>query len=91
MFYATSALLSSQGISRSRHSGVTSAFSEYLVKPGFIEVEYAKKLGHAFDSRLDSDYDIVFTPDRALAKDVLHDARRFVDRAAKHLQHKGAL
>lgn len=91
MFYAASALLSSRGISRSTHSGVISAFSQYLVKPGFIEVEYAKMLGHAFDSRLDSDYDIVFTPERALARDVLHDAHRFVDRAAKHLQQRGAL
>ena len=49
MFYATSALLASKGISRSKHSGVHSAFGEYFVKTGLIETEYVKMLGHAFN------------------------------------------
>jgi len=36
MFYATSALLASKGISRSKHSGVCSAFGEHFVKTGLI-------------------------------------------------------
>ena len=63
MFYAASALLASVGISRSKHSGVHSAFGEYFVKPGLIEAEYAKTLGNAFDSRLDCDYDVLFAAD----------------------------
>ena len=42
MFYAAGALLASRGISRSKHSGVHSAFSQYFVKPGLIEVERAQ-------------------------------------------------
>ena len=42
MFYAASALLASEGISRSKHSGVHSAFGERFVKGGPIEAEYAK-------------------------------------------------
>jgi uncharacterized protein (UPF0332 family) len=61
MFYAASALLSSKGIARSKHSGVHSAFGEHFVKTSLIEVEYAKMLANAFDSRLDSDYDVLFT------------------------------
>lgn len=80
MFYAASALLASKGISRSKHSGVRSAFGEHFVKAGLIETEYAKMLGHAFDTRLDSDYDLTFTAGRALAEEVLHDAQRFVKR-----------
>jgi len=91
MFYAASALLVSKGISRSRHSGVLSAFAEHFVKVGLIETEYAKVLGHAFDSRLDSDYDITFTTERALAEEVLQDAQRFVDRAEEYLRQAGAL
>ena len=91
MFYAASALLASQGISRSKHSGVHSAFGEYFVKTGLIEREYAKMLAHAFDSRLDSDYDVAFTVERSLAEDVLHDAQRFVDRAEQHLRQIGVL
>jgi uncharacterized protein (UPF0332 family) len=91
MFYAASALLASKGISRSKHSGVHSAFGEHFVKAGLIETEYAKMLGHAFDSRLDSDYDVVFTAERTLAEEMLRDARRFVDRAEQYLRRTGVL
>ncbi len=91
MFYAASALLASKGISRSKHSGVRSAFGEHFVKTGLIESEYAKMLGHAFDSRLDSDYDISFTAERMLAEEMLHDVRRFVDRIEQYLLQVGAL
>ena len=91
MFYASSALLASKGISRSKHSGVHSAFSQYFIKPGLIETEYAKMLGHAFDSRLDSDYDMTFSAEWALAEGVLRDAQRFVDRAERYLRQAGVL
>jgi len=91
MFYAASALLASKGISRSKHSGVHSAFSQYFVKPGLIETEYAKMLGHAFDSRLDSDYDMTFSAEWTLADDVLRDAEHFVDRAERYLRQAGVL
>jgi uncharacterized protein (UPF0332 family) len=91
MFYAANAPLASEGISRSKHSGVHSAFGERFVKGGLIETEYAKMLGHAFDSRLDSDYDVEFVADQVLAEDVLNDARRFVDRAEQYLREAGKL
>lgn len=89
MFYAASALLASQGLSRSKHAGVHSAFGEHFVRTGLIEPEYAKMLGHAFDSRLDSDYDVAFTAERALGEEVLHDARRFVERVESYLRQAG--
>jgi uncharacterized protein (UPF0332 family) len=91
MFYAASALLASKGISRSKHGGVLSAFGEHFVKTGLIETEYAKMLGHAFDSRLDSDYDIAFTAEQTLAVDVLQDAQRFVEGTEAYLRQAGAL
>lgn len=91
MFYAASAVLASKGISRSKHSGVQSAFGEHFVRDGLIEAEYSKILGHAFDSRLDSDYDIMFTAERTLATDILRDAHRFVDRIEKYLRQVGVL
>ena len=89
MFYATSALLASKGISRSKHSGVHSAFGEYFVKTGLIETEYVKMLGHAFNSRLGSDYDITFSAEQTLAKGILQDAYRFVDRVEDYLRQLG--
>ena len=91
MFYAATALLASQGISRSKHSGVRAAFGEYFVKTGLIETEYAKMLGQAFDHRLDSDYNVSFAADRALAENVLNNAQRFVDQAEQYLQQAGEL
>jgi len=91
MFYAASALLASKGITRSKHSSVLSAFGEQFVKSGLIEPDYAKALGHAFDARQDSDYDITFAADETLAREVLSEALRFVDRAARYLREAGAL
>ena len=80
MFYAASALLASKGISRSKHSGVISAFSEYFVKTDLLEAEYARMLAHAFNARLGSDYDVAAYVDQASAEAVIQDARHFVDR-----------
>jgi uncharacterized protein (UPF0332 family) len=91
MFYAASGVLASLGISRSKHSGVLSAFGDHVVKSGLMESEYAKMLSHAFDSRLDTDYDVAFTAHRGLAEDQLRDARRFVERAEEYLREAGAL
>jgi uncharacterized protein (UPF0332 family) len=91
MFYAATALLASKGVARSKHSGVISAFSEYFVKTGLLEAEYARMLAHAFNSRLGSDYDVTSTIDRELAETVIQDARRFVDRTEAYLQQAGIL
>jgi uncharacterized protein (UPF0332 family) len=91
MFYSANALLASKGISRSKHSGVHSAFGEQFVRVGLIEAEYAKMLGQAFDSRLDSDYDILFSAERSLAEEILRDAQRFVERTERYLQQAGLL
>jgi uncharacterized protein len=86
MFYAATALLRARGISRSKHSGVYSAFGEHLVKPGHIEPEYSRMLVNAFNLRLDSDYEVSPILNRELAEDVLSDAEHFVRRAASYLE-----
>ena len=85
IFYAASGLLWTQGISRSKHSGVIAAFRQYFVKPGLIETEYSDLYGDVMDSRLDSDYDITYDADPAVARTCLEDARRFVERSAAYL------
>jgi len=91
MFYAASALLASKGISRSKHSGVHSAFAQYFVKPGLIEPEYSRMLANAFNVRVDSNYEVKPSIDRTLAEDILRDARQFVKRATAYLQQEGSL
>lgn len=86
MFYAATAILASQGLSRSKHSGVHSAFGEHFVKTGLIEPEYGRMLINAFDSRLDADYEADFTTDEKAAEALLEDARKFVARIERYLQ-----
>jgi len=85
IFYAASGLLWTQGISRSKHAGVISAFREHFVKPGIIEDEYSDLYGDVMDARLDSDYEIAYEADQVTARDRLDDAHRFVDRIASYL------
>jgi uncharacterized protein (UPF0332 family) len=86
MFYAANALLASKGLSRSKHSGVHSAFGEQFVKNGLLEPEYGRMLLNAFDSRLDADYEAGFTARREVAEAVLDNARKFVARMERYLQ-----
>jgi len=91
MFYAASALLASKGIYRRRHSGVISAFAEHFVKPGLIEPEYAKMLSGAFESRLDSDYDVWFNTSESIAKSAVSRAMQFISRIEEYLKEKELL
>lgn len=90
MFYAATALLHTHGVSRSKHSGVHSAFGEYFVKPGLIEPEYGRMLVNAFNVRLDSDYEVTPVLTLELAEDIWSDAERFVTRAASYLEAQDA-
>jgi hypothetical protein len=44
-------------------------------------------LGNAFRLRQDSDYEVVASPDDALAANVLSDAEQFVVRVADHFSN----
>lgn len=85
IFYAATALLLTKDISRSKHSGVLSAFRELFVKPGLIEREYSDLYGDALDARVGSDYDATFESDLTTAQEQLENARRFVERVARYL------
>ena len=91
MFYAASGLLASRGISRSKHSGVHSAFGQYFVKPGLIEPDYNRMLITAFNARLDSDYEVQSLLGQVAAQDTLADAERFVERIETFLRQEGDL
>jgi len=56
VYHITTALLLTENIERSKHSGVQSAFSQFFVKTGKIEPEYARILAAARKAREDSDY-----------------------------------
>ncbi len=91
IFYAANATLSTQGLSRSKHSGVISAFRERFIKPGLIEAEYSDIYGKEMDDRHLGDYEIKVGVTLAEAKKDLENARRFVSRVEMYLQGEGWL
>ena len=89
IFYAANALLATQGLARSKHSGVVAAFRERFVKPGLIEIEYSRIYGRVMDDRHASDYEIQYPTDAEVSKRDLTDAQRFVERAERYLRQEG--
>lgn len=89
MFYATTALLGSRGLWRSKHQGVVTAFGEHFVKPGLVELRYGRMLHDAFEARLDSDYAPHPDLNEASAKELVAKAEDFVRRITQLLSKSG--
>jgi uncharacterized protein (UPF0332 family) len=86
-----SAALFSQGIQRRKHSGVESAFSQFLVKPGHIEPEFSRIYQQARRQREEADYADVINLDQTMTQQVLTGAERFVGRVERFLNDADAL
>ncbi len=92
LWYVTSTALLTLDIERSKHSGVQSAFSQHLVKPGHVEPEYSKMYARARRLREDYDYaDELRDLDERITADLLADAERFVARMDRYLRKAGAM
>ena len=91
IFYAANALLSTQGLARSKHSGVISAFRQHFVKPGLIDGEYSDVYGRVMDHRHAGDYELDLTIGYEQARNDLPDAKRFVQQAEHWLKREGWL
>jgi uncharacterized protein (UPF0332 family) len=91
IFYAANALLATQGLTRSKHSGVIAAFRERFVKTGLIEVEYSDLYGRVMENRHVSDYEIEVPVERQVAARALDDAQCFVERVEQFFQQEGWL
>lgn len=91
IYHLATAVLLTQDIERSKHSGVQSAFSQYLVKPGLIEPEYGRILTSARKARETSDYADRIELDEETAQRIIADTDRFVARMEEYLAGVGAL
>jgi uncharacterized protein (UPF0332 family) len=90
-FYAATALLLTIDLTRSRHSGVMSAFREHFVRSGIFSVEDSDAYGKAFQLRNVTDYRMVGKADEAEARTVVEIASRFVKHCETYLSGKGYL
>lgn len=91
IYHLATAMLLTQDIERSKHSGVQSAFGHYLVKPGLIEPEYGRILTSARKARETSDYADRIELDEEMAQRIVADADRFVVRMEEYLANVGML
>jgi len=91
VFYAASAVLQSKGIQRAKHSGVQSAFGQFFVKTGLIEIEYSDIYAAAREARELSDYDLLYMPVEEFTQKTIADAEHFVTRMEQYLRGIGTI
>lgn len=91
VFYMASAALFARAQARAKHSGVESAFAQFLVKPGDIEPEYSRIYQQARRQREDVDYAETPHIDESSVRQTVVDAARFVSRIEQFLRDVGAL
>jgi uncharacterized protein (UPF0332 family)/predicted nucleotidyltransferase len=89
VFYAATAALYAVNVVRGKHSGVKSAVSQFLVKPGLLEEEYKNTYEDLFNKRGESDYDPQFEVNEKEMERLLDGAQRFVDRVERFLREQG--
>lgn len=81
MFYVAEAMLSSEGISMTRHSAVIAAFGQHLAHPGKVPVEFHRFLIEAAELRNQADYRAGQLLSAAVAEEQISRAVRFVEAA----------
>jgi hypothetical protein len=78
MFHAATAALLQRDIRRHSHQGIISAFGQFLVKAGRVELRFHKYIAEAFDLRQESDYQPLVDITERQVKTVLAWAKEFV-------------
>lgn len=86
IFHAINALFALRSVGFKKHSGVLSHFNLDYIKPGFIEVEYAKIAKEAFNVRTYSDYSDFYIVSKQEVEEQYNNAVKFVDRIEKFIE-----
>ena len=86
LFYSVQALVTLQGETVSKHSGVLAFFDRVYIKPGIFPKDLSKILHLAFDRRQANDYGEFSIIDEAEMEATLKDAEVFVETIAQYLQ-----
>jgi len=91
IFYAASAVLLSQGIERSKHSGVRSAFSQYFVHKHIFPDAFGKLFETLQEERESADYNMTYDPGEDVAEEWLGQAKYFVQTIRDYLTERNFL
>ena len=86
IFGITTALLLTQRIEMSKHSGVESAFIQYFIKTGIFETEYGRIFDYIRKKREESDYSSKITINKEIAKRIVGDAEKFITHITEYLK-----
>ena len=85
-FYAANAILFSEGLSSSKHSGVMSLFERHWIKTGRLPVEMGKYYRQLFERRQEGDYEDTAKFEKDEVEKCLAEAHLFVERIADWLR-----
>jgi uncharacterized protein (UPF0332 family) len=86
IFGITTALLLTEKIERSKHTGVESALIQHFVKKELIEPEYGKIYDYIRKKREESDYSARITIDERTVRKIVRDAQKYITRIMEYFQ-----
>jgi uncharacterized protein (UPF0332 family) len=84
-FYAVSALLLSEGMSSSKHTGAISLFDQHWIKPARLPREMGRFYRKLFDLRHQGDYAGFLSIGEAEMVELQKETRRFIDNIERAL------
>lgn len=88
MFYSVLALLATKKLGTSKHIGAISLFDREFVKTGIFSKKLSRSLHLAFDRRQTHDYGELIEIDQDTAKEIVKDAKNFVEEVESYLLSK---
>jgi len=90
-FYAVEALLLTQDVTCSTHSGAISEFGKRFVATGSLPKEFGKKIARLFRERQTGDYEFGVSITETDAREDIDHARTIIDAAENWLVGEGYL
>jgi len=88
MFYEVTALLLTENLSSSKHSGIRALFNEKFVKTGKVEIEMGRLFSRVYEFREESDYKDFAEFELAKVKELLESAERFIGEIEKIIEER---
>jgi uncharacterized protein (UPF0332 family) len=89
MFYCAEAVLTTKGLSYSKHKGVIAAFGKEFVKTGKLPGILHYYLSDGFDVRQAGDYGPVGSVGKEKAEALVENAKEFLREIERYLEQEG--